>query len=63
MGAALSEASSARSRVIRLFTTAFPEGRPKRKAEYAECLRRNVECSAIDEICLLVEGSVDFMPA
>lgn len=62
MGASLNEAQSTRHRVVRLFTTAFPESRPDRRAEYAQCLLRNIACTAIDEICVLVEGPVDFLP-
>jgi hypothetical protein len=39
-----------------LFTTLYSERNPTRKAEYAECLRRNLENTGIDEMCLLVEG-------
>ena len=42
--------------MIRLFTTSYPERNPARWAEYDECLRRNLECAAIDQVCLLVEG-------
>lgn len=48
--------------MIRLFTTSFPEADPARRAEYDECLRRNLECEAIDQVCLLVEGDVS-LPA
>ena len=48
--------------MIRLFTTAFPESSHARRAEYTDCLRRNVACDAVDEICILVEGEVDFIP-
>ena len=44
---------------IRLFTSVFPEKREVRTAEYAECLRRNLECEEIDEVVVLVEGSSD----
>lgn len=44
--------------VLRLFTTVFPEESLSRRAEYEECLKRNLACSAIDEICILVEGNV-----
>ena len=43
----------------RLFTTAFPEGDAARRAEFAECLLRNLACSPIDEVCVLVEGSTE----
>lgn len=45
-------------RRIRLFTTAFPEGDPARRAEFAECLLRNIACPELDEVCVLVEGEV-----
>jgi hypothetical protein len=48
---------------IRIFTTAFPERDPARRAEYAECLTRNIECVEIDAICVLVEGDVVLPPA
>jgi hypothetical protein len=48
--------------LIRLFTTAFPERKPPRRAEYAECLLRNIGCREIDEVCVLAEGDVE-LPA
>ena len=42
--------------MIRLFTTLYPEMDPRRRAEYADCLRRNLACTAIDECCVLLEG-------
>jgi hypothetical protein len=42
--------------MTRLFTTLFSETSPARRAEYDECLRRNLACAALDEICLLIEG-------
>lgn len=42
--------------MIRLFTSAFPEPNPVRAAEYDECLRRNLACEAIGQVCLLIEG-------
>lgn len=42
--------------MLRLFTTLYLERHPARMAEYLECLRRNLECGEIAEICLLVEG-------
>jgi hypothetical protein len=42
--------------VIRLFTSAFPERRDWRRLEFAECLSRNLACTEIDEIVVLVEG-------
>ncbi len=44
---------------VRLFTTAFPERNSGRRAEYAECLLRNIECEELDEVRLLVEGEVE----
>jgi hypothetical protein len=43
--------------VIRLFTSAFPERREWRRLEFAECLSRNLACTEIDEIVVLVEGN------
>jgi hypothetical protein len=43
--------------MLRLFTTIYPEKDPARMAEYLECLRRNLACREIAEICLLVEGA------
>lgn len=45
--------------MIRLFSTSFPVESADRLAEYAEVLRRNCECPAIDEICLIQEGNGD----
>jgi hypothetical protein len=45
--------------MIRLFTTVYPELNSVRREEYAECLRQNFKCAAIDEICLLIEGEVE----
>lgn len=45
--------------VIRLFSTSFPVESADRLAEYAEVMRRNCECLAIDEICLFREGDGD----
>jgi hypothetical protein len=42
--------------MIRLFTTHYPEPDPARRAEYAECLSRNLGCEAIAEVRILVEG-------
>jgi hypothetical protein len=42
--------------MLRLFTTAYSERDPARRAEHAVCLAHNLACSAIAEICLLVEG-------
>ena len=42
--------------MLRLFTTLYPEKDSLRRAEYAECLMRNLGCAEIDEVCLLVEG-------
>lgn len=46
--------------MIRLFTTAFAERNRVRRAEYAECLIRNLGCDGIDSVCVLAEGPVDF---
>jgi hypothetical protein len=45
--------------LIRLFSTTFPVESADRLAEYAEVLRRNCGCRAIDEICLFREGDGD----
>jgi len=42
--------------LIRLFTTWYAEPSADRRAEYAECLRRNLACRAIDEVCVLAEN-------
>ena len=42
--------------MVRLFSTFFPEKNPARRAEYDECLRRNLACAEIDVVCLLAEG-------
>jgi hypothetical protein len=42
--------------MLRLFTTLYQEKDSTRRAEYAECLMRNLGCAEIDEVCLLVEG-------
>ena len=42
--------------MLRLFTTLYPEKDSTRRAEYVECLMRNLGCAEIDEVCLLVEG-------
>jgi len=44
--------------MLRLFTTHYPEPDPARRAEYAECLSRNLGCEAIAEVRILVEGGV-----
>jgi hypothetical protein len=48
--------------MIRLFTTLFPEKNPARRAEYDDCLRRNLACAEIDEVCLLVDGEGVVLP-
>jgi hypothetical protein len=58
----ISPSSRREGGLIRLFTTAYPEAASARRAELLECLRRNVACAAISEICILVEGDVDFLP-
>lgn len=45
--------------MIRLFSACFPVPSPTRAKEYSEALRRNCECSAIDEICLFQEGGAN----
>ena len=49
--------------MVRLFSTAYPEKNPERRAEYAECLRRNLANPHLGEVCLLVEGPGDDLPA
>lgn len=49
--------------MLRLFTTIFDESCPKRMAEYAECLRRNLACGELAEVCLMVEGGGSGIPA
>jgi hypothetical protein len=41
--------------MIRLYTSFYPESDPARREELLECLRRNLECSVIDSVCLLLE--------
>ena len=48
--------------MFRLFSTFYPEKNPARKAEYLECLKRNLTNPVIDEVCLLVEGNVPELP-
>lgn len=48
--------------MIRLFTTAYPEGDPGRRAEYSEALRRNMACPVLDRICVLEEGTTEWLP-
>ncbi|MEZ6126164.1 MAG: hypothetical protein R3C49_23795 [Planctomycetaceae bacterium] len=43
--------------MIRLFTSYYHERHPVRQSEIDECLRRNLECSSIDKICILQEPS------
>ncbi|MEO0794564.1 MAG: hypothetical protein AAFX93_05365 [Verrucomicrobiota bacterium] len=43
--------------MIRLFSTAYITSNNKRTAEMRLCLERNLALSAIDEVCLLVEGN------
>ena len=47
---------------VRLFTSAFPDQREWRRAEYAECLRRNLACAEIDEVFVLAEAGSDLDP-
>jgi len=49
--------------MIRLFTTLYREPRPERSAEYAECLRRNLACAGLAEVCVLAEGVGLGLPA
>jgi hypothetical protein len=49
--------------MVRLFTTFYREPRRERLAEYVECLNHNLACRAIDEVCVLVEGPEDILPA
>lgn len=46
--------------MIRLFTSIYPEKDLSRRAELLECLQRNQKCVGIDQICVLIEGSVDW---
>lgn len=48
--------------MVRLFSTFYPEKNELRKAEYLECLQRNLANPWIDEVCLEVEGEVDVFP-
>jgi hypothetical protein len=49
--------------MIRLFTTWYEDPRPDRQKEYALCLATNLECDAIDEVYLLVEGVAATLPS
>ena len=49
--------------MIRLFTTFYREPRRERLAEYVDCLNRNLSCTALTEVCVLVEGADDILPA
>jgi len=42
--------------VIRVYTSYYRECNALRHSELLECLRRNVECPVIDEVCLLLEA-------
>lgn len=46
----------------RLFTTFYSEINLTRQAEQAECLRRNLDCDEIEEVCVLVEGEGLILP-
>ena len=48
--------------MLRLFTSRYDETNPSRRAEYEECLRKNLACGEIAEICLLVEGDGVALP-
>ena len=48
--------------MLRLFTSCFNETNPTRRAEFEECLRRNLACGEIAEVCLLVEGEEVAVP-
>jgi hypothetical protein len=43
--------------MIRLFTTVYPDFNPDRRHEFDECVRRNLENSAIGGVFILAEGS------
>ena len=45
--------------MIRLFTSAFTSPAGRRRDEYAEALRRNLECAALDEVMVLEEASAN----
>ena len=49
--------------MLRLFTTWYPEARPARQVEYADCLRRNLACAELDQVCLTFEGEGLPLPA
>jgi hypothetical protein len=48
--------------MLRLFTTLYPESHPQRRAEYAGCLRRNLDRQEIDETYVLLEGTGVVLP-
>ena len=45
--------------MIRLFTSAFASHDDSRREEYAEALRRNLECDPIEAVCIFEEGTPD----
>lgn len=45
--------------MIRLFTSSFASPDPARRNEYAEAMRRNLACRAIDAVYVFDEGSPD----
>jgi len=49
--------------MIRLFTTWYEDPRADRQKEYELCLSMNLECRAIDEVYLLVEGLTVMLPS
>lgn len=45
--------------MLRLFTTWYPCGDAQRRAELAEALQRNLDCAALDQVCILREGAAE----
>jgi hypothetical protein len=45
--------------MIRLFTSFYEETRKQRRDEFLYCLRRNLDCERIEEICVISQGVVD----
>jgi hypothetical protein len=48
--------------MLRLFTSRYNDINPTRMAEYEECVRRNLACGEISEVCMLVEGEGVALP-
>lgn len=49
--------------MTRLFTTFYSERKPARRAEYQECLHRNLTAPEVSEVLVLCECAEEFLPA